>query len=444
MPDPQDLSGLLTLARIVDPVAERFQDAGYRLYLVGGVVRDLVQAGSGDFNPSANDIDLTTDALPADVKRLLSPIAEAIWSQGERFGTIGAKVNGHDMEITTHRAEAYDPESRKPMVTFGEDLGEDLSRRDFTINAAAIELPSHELHDPYDGMNDLAAGALRTPLSPEVSFTDDPLRMMRAARFIARFSLTASPELVEAATALADRLTIVSVERIADEFERLLRVEDPAPGFEFLDHTGLLAKLVPALSDVASEADRRLAVRLGSASQDPIVRRAGVLWPIREHATEALRHLRYSRAVSASTAKLLSGAVRGLAVAERSGTASSGDDQKSKPIDPPFGRRIAAEVGPSQVDALIELVGVIATEDPSISHERAERFISLMIDLRSSEDLTDLDSPLTGAEIMEILDLEPGPEVGFAQKHLRKHRIDTGPFTAAEAREVLLSWSRQE
>src|SRR5690554_2016790 len=188
---PERLQPVLAEAR---PVAERFAAAGKRIYLVGGIVRDLI-LGRELHEP---DFDLTTDALPHETKRLLAGYAEAIWDQGERFGTIGAKIGGRTYEITTHRAEAYRPDSRKPDVEFSDAIEADLSRRDFTVNAMALALPEPELVDPFDGAADLAAGTLRTPAGPEVSFSDDPLRMMRAARFIAGYGLTPEPGLVDA------------------------------------------------------------------------------------------------------------------------------------------------------------------------------------------------------------------------------------------------------
>ena len=196
----------------MEPLAARFREAGHRLFLVGGTVRDLL-VGSADANTdfSTIDFDATTTATPEDIKRIVSPIADALWTQGERFGTIGLKIGDRTYEITTHRAEAYSPDSRKPEVQFATDIDVDLSRRDFTINAMALEITSATptLVDPFGGAADLMTGVLRTPLSPEESFSDDPLRMLRAARFISQLDVTPEPALVEAVIAMADRLTIV-------------------------------------------------------------------------------------------------------------------------------------------------------------------------------------------------------------------------------------------
>ena len=249
---------LLRILTLVSPVAERLRPKGHRLYLVGGVVRDLMLAKpnltSAESSMLFHDIDLTTDARPDVIRRALEPSSSAMWTQGERFGTIGAQVDGRDLEVTTHRAEVYDPESRKPVVTFGDDLHTDLSRRDFTINAMAIDVVDEVLHDPYGGETDLAEGVLRTPLDPEIAFTDDPLRMLRAARFIPRFNLSVDEPLRVAVGQLRERLEIVSSERVHDELERLLAVSHPGAGLEFLSSTGLLTVVIPGLTGKALEA----------------------------------------------------------------------------------------------------------------------------------------------------------------------------------------------
>ena len=247
------------------PIAERFQAAGKRLFLVGGPVRDGIagRPGGGEPGPEA-DIDLTTNATPDEVEALVAELADAFWTQGKRFGTIGLMRAGRRFEITTHRAEAYVPESRKPKVRFGDDIETDLSRRDFTVNAMALSLPELVLVDPFDGIGDLAARRLRTPLDPEVSFSDDPLRMLRAARFIAGYYLKPDAELVTAVEAMHSRLEIVSRERIRDELDKLLLLPDPADGLWFLVNTGLAEEFLPELPALALE-------------QDPIQRHKDVL-----------------------------------------------------------------------------------------------------------------------------------------------------------------------
>jgi poly(A) polymerase len=236
----------------LQPLADRFAAAGHRLYLVGGTVRDLLlgKVIEGDF-------DLTTDARPDGIKRMLSGWSDALWTQGERFGTIGARKGDRTYEITTHRGESYTPDSRKPEVTFSDAIDTDLSRRDFTVNAMALEITAGapSLVDPFGGAADLVTKTLRTPLSPEISFSDDPLRMMRAARFIAGYQLTPDPALVEAVRGMCGRIEIVSGERIRDEFDKLITLEHPSTGLWFLVDTGLADQFLPELSGLRLEQD---------------------------------------------------------------------------------------------------------------------------------------------------------------------------------------------
>ena len=244
---PERLKPLLDDLR---PLAEAFDAGGHRLYLVGGVVRELL-AG----REIGMEVDLTTDALPEETRRLMEPVADSVWTQGEKFGTIGARIDGRDVEITTHRAEAYLAESRKPVVRYSESVTDDLARRDFTVNAMALAVPDLELIDPFDGAADLAASRLRTPLAPEESFGDDPLRMLRAARFIAGYGLQPSGAIRQAVEDMRDRLEIVSGERIRDELDKLLVVEDPSEGLWFLVDTGLAEEFLPELPALRVEQD---------------------------------------------------------------------------------------------------------------------------------------------------------------------------------------------
>ena len=236
----------------LQPLADRFAAAGHRLYIVGGMVRDLLldRFTGGDF-------DLTTGARPDEIKRLLKGWADAVWNQGEKFGTIGARKGERTYEITTHRGESYTPESRKPEVTFSDDIEMDLSRRDFTVNAMALEITSASptLVDPFGGAADLLTKTLRTPLSPEISFSDDPLRMMRAARFIAGYQLVPDAALVDAVHQMHGRIEIVSGERIRDEFDKLITLEHPSTGLWFLVDTGLADEFLPELSGLRLEQD---------------------------------------------------------------------------------------------------------------------------------------------------------------------------------------------
>ncbi|MGH9104012.1 MAG: CCA tRNA nucleotidyltransferase, partial [Acidimicrobiales bacterium] len=229
-------------------LAERFGAAGHRIYLVGGAVRDLL-ARPGQ--TATADLDLSTDATPDEIVALLDGWAESLWLAGRRFGTIGALHAGRRYEITTHRAEVYRPESRKPEVRFASRIEDDLERRDFSVNAMALSLPDPVLIDPFGGLEDLAARRLRTPLPPEISFEEDPLRMLRAARFVAGYGLEPDPPLVGAISAMRGRLEVVSAERIRDELDKLLVVADPSPVLWLLVETGLAGEFLPELPALA-------------------------------------------------------------------------------------------------------------------------------------------------------------------------------------------------
>ncbi|MGF1598787.1 MAG: CCA tRNA nucleotidyltransferase [Acidimicrobiales bacterium] len=413
-PAPEQLRPVLD---VVSDLAGGFAAAGRRLYLVGGVVRDLLLGSLTE----VDDIDLTTDAVPAEVKRITAPHADDLWTQGERFGTIGAMVDGRVVEITTHRAESYDATTRKPVVAFGHSIEADLSRRDFTINAMAIELPSTRLIDPHGGRRDLAAGDLRTPLAPDIAFDDDPLRMMRAARFIPRFGLRPDGALVTAATERAARLDIVSVERVHDELERLLAVPSPGPGVEFLAATGLLVHIVPALAGRAGAVEA--AVTLASAPGSSAVRRAGLVAAAGDAGPAALARLRYSRDDQHATLGLLA------AVAVLAG----GDDEAVRRAVDRVGLPAMADVERLATNLRMLAPGVVDDPPPATVFDRYRS-------LARREDLTDLAAPLSGAEVMELLGVPPGPVVGRAVAHLRHRRIVDGPTTPVEARRDLERW----
>src|SRR5437588_9937050 len=249
---PPRLRPLLDADSPVQDMAGRLVAGGHQSHLVGGSVRDAFLDLSPD---EKGDVDIATDARPDEVERVVRGWADHVWLQGKRFGTVGCEKNGIRIEITTFRAEVYRPESRKPEVAFADDIETDLSRRDFTVNAMALRLPEPELVDPFGGAADLAARRLRTPLAPEVSFVDDPLRMLRAARFIARFGLTPEPTLTAAVVELRHRLEIVSAERIRDELSKLLLVDDPSTGLWFLAETGLSDEFLPELNQMRLEQD---------------------------------------------------------------------------------------------------------------------------------------------------------------------------------------------
>ena len=390
-------------------LAERFAAGGYRLYLVGGVVRDGLLGLPLD---TAYDLDFTTDAQPKAVKSILEGWADTLWTQGERFGTIGARRGDRRVEITTHRSERYQPGSRKPEVVFADAIEADLSRRDFTINAMAVELPAGELVDPFDGAGDLAARRLRTPLDPEETFSDDPLRMLRAARFLAQFNLTAEVPLVDAMATMADRLSIVADERIRDELDRLLTLPDPGPGFELLFETGLAQRVLGPVGDGSAA----LAC-LRQVGDDPVTRLAALLADVGTPADvrSALSERRATTAVSRAVFAILTAARRAV-------------DQPPQTL--PELRRWVVDAGLHLHQAVI-----VATALGAVGTLTAD-----VATLMAAE--PDLCGPpvLNGQEIMALLGLEPGPEVGAAVEELYRHRLDSGPLTLEEARNHLLQW----
>ena len=419
---PSLISSLSEAMASVGGLVGDFTASGHRLYLVGGAVRDLLVATTGP--PSGVDLvdlDFTTDATPDRIVQLVEPHAAAVWTQGARFGTIGAKIGARLVEITTHRAEAYDETSRKPAVTFGQSIDDDLARRDFTINAIALSLPDGELVDPFGGRADLTAGVLRTPLEPSVSFTDDPLRIMRAARFIARFHLQPTTELVAAAASGSERLVIVSAERVQAELEKQLAVDEPGPGFAFLDRTGVLDHVIPELS-VVDHAGRAEAIALAAAPGSPLVRRAGLLLPLRgRDAVGVLRGLRYGRVDTTETAHLLDAI----------------DLILDRPMTDGLARTVVHSIGLDRIPDLTRLSGNIrrhrqlAAPDPL--SETVDR-------LGAEEDLSDLEPPVSGGDLIAHLDLEPGPIVGKAVSYLESRRLETGPMTVDEALAAVEAW----
>lgn len=437
----------------------RFADAGYRLYLVGGAVRDLL----GDHRSVADmDLDFTTDAKPEATKALLDGVATALWTQGERFGTIGAKVAGRDVEITTHRGEAYRPDSRKPDVTFSSDVVDDLARRDFTVNAMAIDVSGvePELIDPFDGAVDLVQQRLRTPLSPEESFSDDPLRMMRAARFIAGYRLVPDDALVRAATDMAERLAVVSAERIRDELDKLLMVEDPSAGLWFLVDTGLADRFLPELGGMRLEQDpihrhkdvltHTIAV-VRKTSPRRLLRLAALLHDVGKPATRAYGDngvsFHHHEVVGARMAKARMRAlkyanddidtVRKLVFLHlRFHTYGMGWTDSAV-------RRFVRDAG-DQLDDLIELTRCdVTTRNKRRADQLARRMDELeerIEALEAEEELAAIRPDLDGAQVMAHLGIAPGRDVGAALEMLLEARLDEGPLGEEEAYRRLDAW----
>jgi poly(A) polymerase len=450
----------------VRPVAEALASAGHRAYLVGGIVRDQLL---GIELADDADIDLTTDATPDQIKAALRPIVDALWTQGERFGTIGVKLGERQVEITTHRAESYSPDSRKPAVAFGTDIAEDLSRRDFTVNAMALELPTEDrlepqLVDPFDGAVDLAARRLRTPLAPEVSFTDDPLRMLRAARFIAGYGLEPDPELVAAVREHAARLEIVSAERIRDELDKLLVVDDPSAGLWFVVDTGLADHFLAELPAMRLEQDpihhhkdvlaHTIAV---TAKTSPVrlLRLAALLHDVGKPKTRSIAgggvSFHHHEVVGARMARDRMAAlkyanedievVRKLVYLHlRFHTYRLGWTDAAV-------RRFVRDAG-DELDLLIELTRCDCTTRNRRKAEtlarRMDELVERIAELGEREALDAIRPDLDGRQVMEHLGLAPGRDIGRALDHLLELRLDEGPLGEDEARRRLdLWWSSQ-
>ncbi len=438
-------------------MAARFTEAGYRLYLVGGVVRDAVLGRLSD----QADLDFTTNANPDQIEQVVAGWADAVWTQGKRFGTIGLKSGARTMEITTHRAEAYRPDSRKPDVVFSHAVEADLSRRDFTVNAMALSLPDLELIDPFDGVADLAAGRLRTPLAPEESFSDDPLRMMRAARFISGYQLEPDPALVDAVKTMRARLDIVSDERVRDELDKLMVVESPSEGLWFLVNTGLAEEFLPELPALAVEQDpihrhkdvlaHTIAV-VENTSPDRLLRLAALFHDVGKPKTRSfgprgtvsfhhhevvgaritrdrMRALRYSSEDTDIVCRLVELHLRFHTY--RMGWTDSAV------------RRYVRDAGPL-LDRLNELTRCdCTTRNPAKARALARRMDELEVriaELRQQEELKAMRPDLDGNAVMERLGLKPGRDVGDALNFLLELRLDEGPLDPDEAGRRLDAW----
>jgi poly(A) polymerase len=441
----------------VQPLAEAFAAAGHRLYLVGGIVRDLLLGR--ELEPTS-DIDLTTDARPAKVKELVGPLADAVWTQGERFGTIGVKLGDRVFEITTHRAEVYVEDSRKPEVAFGDRIEDDLARRDFTVNAMALSLPDPELIDPFEGAADLAAGRLRTPLAPEVSFSDDPLRMLRAARFLAGYGLEPDAALVEAVRSLGHRLEIVSAERIRDELDKLLVVPDPSAGLWFVVDTGLADHFLPELAEMRLEQDpihhhkdvlaHTLAV-VAKTRPDRIVRLAALLHDVGKPKTRSFTSdgvtFHHHEVVGARMARDRMQAlkysnddvetVRRLVYLHlRFHTYGMGWTDSAV-------RRFVRDAG-DELEDLIELTRCDCTtrnqRKASMLARRMDDLEERIAALRAKEEVDAIRPDLDGRQVMDRLGTGPGRHVGEALDMLLELRLEEGPLGEEEAGRRLDAW----
>jgi poly(A) polymerase len=464
-PPAVSVAALLDAHPVVEDLARRFDAAGHTLALVGGPVRDLL------LQRPSNDLDFTTSARPEAIEDVLRGWVDALWDMGRDFGTIGARLGDTELEITTYRADSYSPASRKPEVAFGDDLEADLLRRDFTVNAMAISLPDGGFVDPFGGMRDLAAGVLRTPGTPEASFDDDPLRMLRATRFVAQLGFTVAPEVVAAMRAMRERISIVSAERVRDELVKLVCAPLPRLGLVLLVETGLADEVIPELPALRLERDEHhrhkdvydhtltvleqamaLEDRLGGGP-DLVTRLAALLHDIGKPRTrrfsedgsvtfhhhdvvgakmtaKRLKALRFSSAEVSDVAKLVELHLRFHGYGDGEWTDSAV-------------RRYARDAGP-----LLERLHILTRADCTTRNKRkADRLARSYDDLEArlarlaeQEELAAMRPDLDGSQIMEVLGIEPGPTVGKAYQFLLERRIDEGPLGEERAKAELLTW----
>jgi len=449
----------------LDDLGGLFEAAGHELALVGGPVRDALLGRVG------NDWDFTTSANPDQVESLVSSWADAMWDMGREFGTIGMRKGKAQFEITTYRSDSYDLESRKPDVLFGDSLVGDLSRRDFAVNAMAIRIPGREFVDPFGGLADLAKGLLRTPVTAEQSFGDDPLRMMRAARFAAQLDFLAADDVVDAMMGMAERISIVSAERVRDEFNKLLLSTQPSVGLRLLVSTGLAEQVIPELPALMLERDEHhrhkdvyehsltvleqamaLEHRLGDGP-DLVMRLAALLHDIGKPKTrrfqtgglvtfhhhdvvgakmtrKRMRAMRYSNGEIDQVAKLVELHLRfhGYGTGEWTDSAV---------------RRYVRDAG-DQLERLHILTRADCTTRNAKKALRLQRTYDALeariAVLAEQEELQSIRPDLDGNQIMEVLGIGPGPEIGNAYKFLLELRLENGPMSEDDAKAALIAW----
>jgi poly(A) polymerase len=460
---------LLARSPVLVELGERFAQAGHRLHLVGGSVRDALLGRLDD------DLDLTTDAHPSDILELVSGWAEATWDIGIAFGTVGAQKNGQRLEITTYRAEAYDRTSRKPSVVFGDALEDDLVRRDFAMNALALQLPDWKAPDAFvdlfGGMDDLAAGVIRTPGRPEDSFDDDPLRMLRAARFASQLGFTVAPDVVAAMTDRCERITIVSPERIRGELEKLLLGAYPRLGLVLLVETGLAAFVLPELPALQLEIDEHKqhkdvyehslqvlerAIALETDGPDLVLRLAALLHDIGKPATRRFEdnkvtfhhheikgaHLARKRLKALTFGKDVVEAV--YLLTEMHLRFHGYGQPGTTPWTDAAVRRYVHDAG----DQLQRLHKLTRSDCTTRNRRRAADLSAAYDDLEvriaalaEQEELGKIRPSLSGEQIMEVLGVQPGPLVGRAYKHLLALRMEQGPMEHDVAVAALRAWA---
>jgi poly(A) polymerase len=473
-PQPLDMAAaqravadeLARIAVVTDELGELFTRAGHELALVGGPVRDAM------LGRRHNDLDFATSAHPDEAERLLSGWGDALWDMGREFGTIGCRKGGWVVEVTTYRSDVYDPASRKPAVDFGDSLTGDLGRRDFTVNAMAVRMPGREFEDPFGGVVDLANRVLRTPGRPEDSFSDDPLRMMRAARFAAQLGFTVDPAAVAAMTDMAERITIVSAERVRDELTKLVCAPYPRRGLGLLVQTGIAQLVLPELPALALERDEHhrhkdvydhtltvleqaidLEPRLPGEGPDFVSRFAALMHDVGKPRTrrflddgtvtfhhhdvvgakltrKRMQALRFSKDETEAVAKLVELHLRFHGYGSGEWTDSAV-------------RRYVRDAGDQ-----LERLHVLTRADCTTRNQRKASRLRRTYDeleeriarLSEAEELASIRPDLDGNQIMEILGIPPGREVGLAYQFLLEKRLDDGPMSEEAAREALLAW----
>ena len=392
-----------------------FKDNGFRLYFVGGIVRDLLLG----YKPDVQDLDCTTDASPKEIKRIVQPIADAVWLQGERFGTVGMRANGTNYEITTHRAESYVDDSRKPVVNFSTNLSDDLIRRDFTVNAMAVDTATGELFDPYGGVKDLEEMTLRTPMDPEESFTDDPLRILRAARFIAAYGFSPTGDLLQAAQKISERLNIVSIERIRDEIFRLLSVEDPRLGLKFLSASKTALYVFPEVFELSEEQQEMLFNQVSLVEAEPLMRLAVLKEMIPD---SRLRSFRLSSKELVYVEK-----IRNALVLLEKNDQNDWSDAKF--------RRLAFDTE-GALDDVVRIWERIFPKNLSVINELKR--------LNEAGEFTTFEPFFDGETIMNELGIEPGPDVGTVTDWLINLRIEEGSLSEEQVKQKLHIWWDQK
>jgi poly(A) polymerase len=443
------------------PAAElgmRFEKAGHELYLVGGAVRGAVLGSIG------NELDFATDARPPEVIAILQGWADSRYLIGIEYGTVGARKGEYTFEITTFREDVYREDSRHPVITYAKDIDTDLSRRDFTINAMAVRVPGGEFVDPFRGLFDLGHKRLRTPLDPEISFSDDPLRMLRAARFVATLGLEPDPDLLEAIGRLRERLRIISPERIRDELSKLLLGGHVDRGLQLAVDTGVAEEFIPEVPALRLEQDpvhrhkdvlRHTFAVVKRCEPDLELRLAALLHDIGKPRTrqitpegvqfhhhevvgarmaeERLRALRYPE-------RTVQEVVRLVEMHLRFHTYRLGWTDGAL-------RRYVRDAGP-----LLDKLNQLTRADCTTQNPQKARMLTELQDeleeriarLAEDENLARIRPPLDGNQVMQRLGIPPGPLVGEALSHLLELRMDRGPIPEEEAYRLLDEWREQK